>query len=121
MLGAAGIGRDEGQIDLRLRDRGKLDLGLFRGFLQPLERHLVLAQIDALVLLELVGQPLDDPLVEIVAAQERVAVRRLHFEHAFAEFEDGDVERAAAQVVDRDGLVLFLVEAVGQRTPPSAR
>ena len=36
--------------------RGKLDLGLFRRFLQPLQRETVLAQVDALLLLELVGE-----------------------------------------------------------------
>jgi hypothetical protein len=49
-------------------ERGELDLRLLRGFLQPLQRHLVLAQVDAL-LLELVGQIVDDPLVEVVAAE----------------------------------------------------
>ena len=45
----------------------------------------------------------------------RVAVGRLHLDDAFADFEDRDVERAAAEVVDGDRLVLLLVEAVGQR------
>ncbi len=61
----------------------------------------------------------DDPvhhaLIEVVAAQVRITVGRLHFDHALADFEDRDVERAAAEVVDRDDLVLLLVEAVGQR------
>ena len=54
-------------------------------------------------------------LVEVVAAEMRVAVGRLHFDHALTHFEDGDVERAAAEVVHGDGLVLLLVEAVRQR------
>jgi len=45
----------------------------------------------------------------------RVAVGRLHFDDALAHFEDRDVERAAAEVVDGDRLVLLLVEAVGER------
>jgi hypothetical protein len=44
-----------------------------------------------------------------------VAVGRLHLEHAVADLEDRDVERAAAEVVDGDRLVLLLVEAVGER------
>jgi hypothetical protein len=43
-----------------------------------------------------------------------VAVRGLDLHDPFAHFEDGDVEGAAAEVVDRDGLVLLLVEAVGE-------
>src|SRR6266850_1826481 len=36
---------DEGQVDFRLHHLRQLDLGLFRRVLQPLQRHLVLAQI----------------------------------------------------------------------------
>ena len=54
-------------------------------------------------------------LVEVVAAEVRVAVGGLHFDDALAHFEDGNVERAAAEVVHGDRLVLLLVEAVGQR------
>ena len=59
--------------------------------------------------------PVDDALIEIVAAEVRVAVGRLHLDHAFADLEDRDVEGAAAEVVDRDRLVLLLVEPVRQR------
>ncbi len=58
-------------------------------------------------LLELVGQPVDDPLVEVVPAQVRVAVGRLDLEDAVAQLEDRDVEGAAAEVVDGDLLVLL--------------
>ena len=58
--------------------------------------------------------PLDDPLVEVVAAEVGVAVRGLDLDHSFSYLEDGDVEGAAAEVVDGDGLVLLLVEAVGE-------
>ena len=73
------------------------------------------AQVDALLLLELVGHVVDDPLVEVLAAQEGVAVGRLDLEDPVAELEDGDVEGAAAEVEDGDLLVLLLVQAVGQR------
>ena len=45
----------------------------------------------------------------------RVAVGGLHFDDALTDFEDGDVEGAAAEVVDGDRLVLLLVEPVGER------
>ena len=93
----------------------QLDLRLLGGFLQPLQRELVLAQVDALGLLEFVGEIADETHVEVFAAQERVAVRGLHLEHAVADLEHGDVERAAAEVIDRDGARLGLVEAVGER------
>jgi hypothetical protein len=45
----------------------------------------------------------------------RVAVGRLHFEDAVADLEHRDVERAAAEVIHGDLLVLLLVEAVSER------
>jgi len=56
MLGAGLIRRDEGQVDLGLERRGELDLGLLRRLLQALEGKLVGAQVDPLLLAELVGR-----------------------------------------------------------------
>src|SRR2546427_6636030 len=49
----------------------------------------------SLIALELAHQPFDDPRVEIVAAQVRVAVRALHLEHAFGELEDRSEEHTS--------------------------
>ncbi len=61
------------------------------------------------------NEPVDDALIEIVAAQVGVAVGRFDLDDALADFEDGNVECAAAEVVDGDGFVFLFVEAVGQR------
>src|SRR5690606_32357771 len=75
-----------------------------------------LPQVDAVFLLELVGEVGDQPHVEVLAAEERVTVRRLHLEDAIPDLEDRDIERTAAEVVNSDGLaVLLLVETVGER------
>ena len=58
--------------------------------------------------------PILNALVEVVAAEVRVAVGGLDLDHAFADFEDRDVEGPAAEVVDGDDLVLLLVHTVGQ-------
>ena len=115
VLGAVLIGGDERQVDVGLERSGQLALGLLRRLLEALERHGVLAQVDPLLALELLRQVVDDALVEIVAAEVRVPVRRAHLEHAVADLEDRDVEGAAAQIEDRDLLVLLLVESVGER------
>ncbi len=115
MLGAARVGGDVGQIDVGLGRRGQLDLRLFGRLLEALKGELVLGQVDALLLLELGREILDEPHVEVLAAEEGVAVGRLHLEHAVADLEDRDVERAAAEVVDGDRAGLLLVEAVGER------
>ncbi len=115
VLRAAGVGGDEGQVDLGLEQRGQLDLGLLGGFLQPLQRHLVLGKIDAVLVLEFADNPVDDALIDVVAAQMRVAVGRLDLDHALADLQNGNVEGSAAKVIDRNGLVLLLVQPVGQR------
>ncbi|ETW12424.1 putative NAD-specific glutamate dehydrogenase [Roseivivax marinus] len=111
---AVGAHRDERLVDLGLAGRGQLDLRLLGRFLQALKRHLVLREIDLVLFFELVREVVDDPHVEVFTAEERVTVRRLHLEKAVVDLEDGHVERAAAEVVDRDRLALFLVEAIGQ-------
>jgi hypothetical protein len=116
MLRAFRRGGDERQIDLRRHRRGELDLRLLGRLVQALERHPVGREVDPLVLLELGDHPVDDGLVEVVAAEVVVARGRLHLEDALAELEDGDVERAAAEVEDEDRLIgALLVEPIGER------
>ena len=115
MFGAAGVSRDIRQVDFGLHDGRKFDLGFFRRFAQTLERLAVIAQVDALILLELVGRPVDDLLVPVIAAQVRVTVGGFDLDHALAHFQHGNVERSATQVEDQDGLVLFLIQAIRQR------
>ena len=116
MLGAGSVSSDEGQVDLAAHSAGQLDLCLLGSFLQALSGHLILAQVDAVLSLEGVSHPVDDALVEIVAAQMGVAVGGQNFGDAVAHLNDGDIEGAAAQVVDHDLLVIFLIDAVCQRS-----
>ncbi len=115
VLRTVGVGRDERQIDVGRLGGAELLLGLFAGLLQPLQGHRVLAEVDALLFLELVGHVVDQHFVEVVAAEVRVAVGGDHAEHAVGHFEDRDVERAAAEVEHADRFLALLVEAVGQR------
>ena len=116
VLGPLGRRGDERQVDLGVLHGRQLDLGLLGRLLQALHGHLVLGQVDALGVLELGHEPLDDLVVPVVAAELGVARGRLHLEDALADLEDGDVERPAAEVEDEDGAVgVLLVEPVGQR------
>src|SRR5438270_149960 len=50
VLGSRGVSRDERQVDLGLSRGRELDLRLLGRLLEPLERELVPAQVDALLL-----------------------------------------------------------------------
>ncbi len=118
VLGSTGIGSDEGQVDFRLGGRGQLVLGALGGFLQSLQSSSILAQVDLVRLLKFLRQIVDQPLVEILPTQEGIAVSRFDLEDPGIQLEDGDIERAPTQVVDRDLLrllLLLLLQPVGQR------
>ena len=115
VLRALGGRGDERQVDLRRHRRRELDLRLLAGLVEPLERHRVLRQVDPLVALELRNHPVDDRLVEVVATEVVVAVRRLDVVHALAELEHRDVERPASEIEDEDRVLGgFLVEPVSE-------
>ena len=115
MLRAGRVSGDIRKVDVRGGDAGQLDLGLFGGFLQSLHGDLVVRQVDALCLLEFGNKVIHDALVEIVAAEVRVAVGRQNLDNAVTDVEDGDIERAAAKVIDHDLLLGFLIDTIGQR------
>ena len=114
-LGPSLVAVMKGRLIVGLLHGGELDLGLLSRFLQPLQRHLVVGEVDALGVLERLHQPVDHPLVPVVAAQVGIAAGRLDLEDALADLEDRNVERAAAEVEHEDRLLrVLLVEPIGQ-------
>src|SRR5471032_1188408 len=112
---------DVGLVDLGLLRRRQFDLGALGRSLDALQGDRIFLQVQAIDLLELFDDVIDDALVEVFAAQEGVAVGRQHFELFFAidvgDFNDGHVEGTAAQVIHGDlAVALFgLVQAESQR------
>ena len=87
--------------DGRLGPGGKRPLGVF-AFPPELARGGgVGAEVEPMFALEGVGGQVQQPLVPVVAAQGHVAVGGQGQELAAADLHHGDVERAAAQVVDQ--------------------
>src|SRR4051812_22588152 len=79
--------RDVGQVDLRLARRGEFDLGLLSCLLEALPGDLVLRQISAVLVLELLDQPVDDPGIPVIATEPVVAVGGLHLEDTIADLQ----------------------------------
>ena len=106
-----------GQFDVELRGgfSGKPDLGVDCGLAQGLHRAGMRAQVHAVLGVNLVESDGEQQIVDVVAAQMRVAVGRLHLEDAVAQLEDGDIESPAAKIVNRDGARFGAIESVGQR------
>ena len=99
---------------------GELLLRLLSGFLQTLQRDLVLGQVDAVLVLDFGNQPIYDLLIPVVTTEVVVAVGGLNLNGGeavviLANLQQGDIEGAAAEVEDQDALVfLALLKAVGQ-------
>ena len=74
VLRPGGVRCQERKIDFRFLQLGKLDFCLLGRFLQPLNGHAILADVNALIALEFSDHPFDDPLVNVVSAEVRVAV-----------------------------------------------
>ena len=73
MLGASGIRGDEGQVHIGLGHAGKVAFRFLGGLLQTLVRHLILAKVDAVGLLEVIGHVVEQALIKVIAAQVVVA------------------------------------------------
>jgi hypothetical protein len=85
-----------------------------------LQSQHVCLEVDALVLLEFCDDVVDQALVEILSAEEGVAVGRHHLELMLAldlcDINNGNIKGAASEVIDRYLAVAFtLVQAEGDR------
>ena len=114
MLRAGSICSDVRQVDFGSENSGQLDLCFFCGFTKSLHGNFVAGQVNTLVLLELFNQILGDACVEVVAAETVVTSGCKNFDNAVADLQNGDVESAAAQIVDHDLLIIFLVQTVSK-------
>ena len=115
VFGNTTVSCDIRQVDLRRGRRAQFYLSFLGSFLQTLHSHRILAEVDALVSLETVGQPVDDHLVEVVTAEVGVTVGRQHFKHTATELKDGNIKRTTTEV-KHGNLHVFvsLVHTVGQ-------
>ena len=83
--------------------------------IRPLESQLVRAEIHVRFPAEPLGYVIDQEIVDVVSAQERVTARGDHPKHALADLQNRDVKRPAPEIEHRDSLVVLLVETVRDR------
>ena len=114
MARATLIRRDKRQIHHGFKLIGQLNLGFFRGFLQALQSHGVLADINAFLLAEFFGNEIDQALIKVVATKMAIAVGAHDFKHAVTNIQNADVECSAAQIKHGNAAVLFLFQTIRQ-------
>ena len=114
MFGARLVGGDKRKVHFRLHRRRQFDFCFLGALFQPLKREAIGTKIDPGFFFELVRKVMDEKHVEIFAAEEGIAIGRLHLEDAVANFKDGNIEGAAAQIIDGDRALLLLVQAIGK-------
>ena len=116
MQGPSFAGGNERQRNRCALHAAELDLGLLRRFSEPLQGLAIAAQIDAVLALELIGQPIHNAAIPVVAAQLGIAAGGLHIEHTLGNAQHRYVEGAAAQVEHEHALHGAAIEAVSQRS-----
>src|SRR6266480_1369769 len=115
VLRPARVRRDERQIDLVFLRARQRNFCFFSFFFDSLYGIRLFGQINPGILFEFADDPVHDLRIPVVTAEVRIAIGRFHLENAVADFKNGDVERAATQIVNRNLLVFLLVEAVSER------
>ena len=73
-------------------------------------------QVNALVAFKFIAQPVNNPLVKIIAAQMGIAGGRFNLEGTFAYIQDGDIESAAAEVINCDDFIFLFIQSISQRS-----
>ena len=107
-------GGNERQVNVGAHNAGKFNFSFFGCFTQTLHCHAVSAKVDAFSFFKFVDHPVDDAFIKVVAAEVGIAVGSFNFKYAVAYIKDGYIEGAAAKVVNHNGVVFALINAVSK-------
>ena len=103
------------QVDLGLHRSREFDLGFFGGFLQTLQGLTVCMQVDAIILLELLDEVIHEAQIKVIAAEEGITARRANLEDAVTHIQDGNIEGAAAQIINSNNFIFLFIKPIRQR------
>ena len=111
---------DVRQVNVGLLSRRQFNLRFLSGFFQALHGQRVVAQVNALIFLELINEVVDQTSIEVFAAQVGITVGRQNFKGFFAinfvDFDNRDIESTTTEVVNRNSTVAhFFIQTVSQR------
>ena len=115
MLGTRCIGSDERKIYVARHNAAEFNFSLFRCFLKTLHSLAVTRKINAAFFLELAYEIVDNFIVKVIAAETRVTVCCQNLEHAVAYIKNRHIERTAAEVINHNLLIGFLIHSVSKR------
>ena len=73
-----------------------------------------LPKIDALIARNVIERNRDQKVIDVIAAQMGIAVGGDDFKDAFMQFENGNVEGPAAEIVDGDDAFFLAIETIRQ-------
>ncbi len=104
------------QVDFGRGRVGKFDFRFLCSLFQTLHSHRVFRQIGtAVLILELLNEPVDNTMVEVITAQVGITVGSLYFEDAVAQLQYGYIVCTTTAVEDHNLHILFrLVQTVSQ-------
>mmetsp|Transcript_58 Transcript_58/g.35 ORF Transcript_58/g.35 Transcript_58/m.35 type:complete len:307 (+) Transcript_58:998-1918(+) len=114
MLGAGGVGGKISEVHLGLVGGGELNLGLLSGFSDSLESELVVGDIHAVLVVELLDKELLEAVVEVLTSEGSVTVSGLDLEDTSCDFENGNIESSTTKIVHGDDLSVSLIETEGE-------
>ncbi len=113
MLGPRLVGRHKRKINLIRTGGTERYFCLLSLFLNPLKGIWLATEIHSLLRFKIRNHPVNNRAVPVVTTQLGVAIGRHYLKHSVSNIEDRDIERSAAQIVNSNLFVAFLIKAVG--------
>ena len=71
-------------------------------------------QVNAVIFFELFDEMVHDAQIKVIAAEEGITARRTDLEHTIAHIKNGNIERAAAKVINGNDFIFLFIKPIRQ-------